>query len=93
MMKVDIRRVLLSKIFLIPVAVLLLYTLTGFFLAPLAVRWALPKYARETLQCRLGLGEVRINPFLLTVEASDFTLAEADGTPLGGFSRLFLDFD
>ena len=91
MMKVDIRRILLRKIFLIPVAVLLLYALTGFFARPPAVRWALSNYARETLHCRLSLGEVRINPFCLTFEASDFTLAEADGTPLGGFSRLFLD--
>ncbi|MGE5128017.1 MAG: DUF748 domain-containing protein, partial [Sphingomonadaceae bacterium] len=38
-----------------------------------------------------SIGKVRINPFLLTFEARDFRLAEADGSPILGVQRLFVD--
>jgi uncharacterized protein involved in outer membrane biogenesis len=90
-MKPGIRRFLVSKFLLVPVGGLLLYTLTGFILAPLVVRWYVPKYTREQLKCQASLGKVRINPFLLRFEARDFSLNGPDGTPLVGFARLYLD--
>ena len=86
-----IRRFLVSKFFLVPVGALLLYTLTGFILAPLAVRWYVPKYARDQLKCQASLGKVRLNPFLLRFEVNDFSLSGPDGGPLVGFARLYLD--
>jgi uncharacterized protein involved in outer membrane biogenesis len=77
--------------FLIPVGALLLYTLTGFILAPLLVRWYVPKYTQDQLKCQASLGKVRLNPFLLRFEANDFSLSGPDGAPLFGFARLFLD--
>lgn len=88
-----IRRVLISKLFLIPVVSLLLYTLAGFILIPFAVRWYVPKFAQDKFQCRATLEKVRINPFLLSFEAVGFSLTGPDGEPIAGFARLFLDYE
>jgi uncharacterized protein involved in outer membrane biogenesis len=86
-------RILAGRPFGITVALLLVYTLGGFFLAPYLVQRYTPKIVLEQLQRRATIGEVRINPFLFTLEAADASLAEADGTPLLGFKRLFVDFE
>jgi uncharacterized protein involved in outer membrane biogenesis len=90
-MRPGIRRFLVSKFLLVPVGALLLFTLTGFVLAPLVVRWYVPKYARDKLKCQASLGEVHINPFLLRFEVKDFSLSGPDEAPLIGFARLYLD--
>jgi hypothetical protein len=92
-MRFGIRKVLFSKYVLIPAVALLLYTFVGFLIAPLIVRWYVPKYARETLQCQAGLEKIRINPFLLTFEAKGFSVNQADGSPLAAFDRFFIDYE
>lgn len=81
------------KLLLVPPTLLLLYTLLGFFAVPAAIRWYLPKFSSETLQHPANLGKVAFNPFLLSLEARDFLLAEADGTTIAGFDRLFVDLE
>ena len=88
-----IRRVLTSRFFYIPAGALLLYALLGFIIAPLIIRWYVPKYAREGLQCRAALNKVRLNPFLLTFEARGFELKQADGSPVATFERFFADME
>ncbi len=85
------RRLLVSKLLLIPVGALLLYTFIGFVLIPVAIRWYVPKYARDQLKCQASLGKVHLNPFLLRFEMNDFSLNGPDGGPLVGFARLYLD--
>jgi hypothetical protein len=91
-MKQALRRILTHKYFLIPLAILCLYSLAGFFLAPWVIGWYAPKFVQEQLQFRLGLGKVLINPFLLTFEANDVTLDTPDA-PLVGFKRLFFNLE
>lgn len=81
------------RFFLIPAVLLLFYTLAGFFLAPYAVRWTVPKYFQDRLHCRASLGAVRINPFLMTFEANAFNLIGPNGEMLAAFERLFFDFE
>ncbi|MFH0731010.1 MAG: DUF748 domain-containing protein [Pseudomonadota bacterium] len=88
-----IRRILTGKYFLFSFGALLLYTLIGFFLLPLTIGWYVPKMARDQLNCKAGLGKVRINPFLMSVEVTGFGLAGPDGEPLAGFERLFVDLE
>ncbi len=90
-MRAGIRRFLLSKRFLVPLGALLFYTLAGFVLAPIGVRWYVPKVMRDQFHCQATLGDVRINPYLLRFEAKDFKLNGPDGAPLMGFARLFFD--
>ena len=89
----NLRRIFLSKAFIIIVGLLILYTLGGFFLAPYLVRHYVPQIAQDLLQSKAHVGKVHVNPFLFTLEASDFELTEPDGAPLGAFKRLLVDFE
>jgi uncharacterized protein involved in outer membrane biogenesis len=71
----------------------LVYTLAGFFLVPRLVATYVPRYVAERLERRAEIGDVRVNPLLLKFEITQFRLKEADGRPLLGFERLFIDFE
>ncbi len=90
-MKPAVRRVLVSKLFYIPVAVPLFYTILGFLIIPFTIRWYIPKLAQEQFKCKATIGEVRINPYLLSLEVKDFGLKGPDGTPIAGFDRFSFD--
>lgn len=75
------------------VAALVVYTGAGFLLAPYLVRHYLPKIAAEQFKRQASVGEVRVNPFLLTFDARDFAFREQGGDPILGFKRLFVDFE
>jgi hypothetical protein len=70
-----------------------LYALAGFVLAPKLIRSALLKDIPETIGVTPAVGRIRINPFLLQVTVEDFSLAGAGGAKLLGFQRLFVDFE
>ena len=72
---------------------LLGYTLGGFFLAPWLAKRYLPPYVDQQLGHRLSLGQVRINPFLFTLEVKDFQLADSAAEPLLEYRRLLVDFN
>jgi hypothetical protein len=69
------------------------YTLAGFFLVPRLIATYVPRYAHEQLGRRAQIGGVRVNPLLFKVDIRQFRLQEADGRPLLGFDRLFVDFE
>jgi uncharacterized protein involved in outer membrane biogenesis len=69
------------------------YTLAGFLLVPRLIATYVPRYVQEQLKRRAEIGEVRLNPLLFKLEIKHFRLQEADGRPLLGFDRLFVDFE
>ena len=71
----------------------LVYTLAGFFLVPRLIATYVPRYAHDLLGRRAEIGEVRVNPLLFKIDIRQFRLQEADGRPLLGFDRLFVDFE
>src|SRR5262245_50144802 len=75
------------------VILLLAYTLVGFLLVPRLIARYVPAYAKEHLKRRAEIGHVRFNPFLFKLEVQHFRLQEADGRPIVGFDRLFVDFE
>jgi uncharacterized protein involved in outer membrane biogenesis len=75
------------------VACVALYAALGFLAAPALVEYYLPKYAQQDLKRKAHVGQVRINPFLLTLEVKDFKLEEANGDPIAGCGRLFVDLE
>ena len=75
------------------VAILVAYTLAGFFLVPRLIASYVPRYAEQQLKRRAQIGEVRVNPLLLRIDVKNFRLTEADGRPLLGFDRLFVDLE
>ncbi len=89
-----LRTLLLSKPALIAGALLLLYTLLGFFAAPWLVRQQLPGLVEQHLGAQGSVGDVRINPFLLTFEAHDLAVTEKkEGDPVFSVGRLFVNFE
>ncbi|MEO7727152.1 MAG: DUF748 domain-containing protein [Burkholderiales bacterium] len=70
-----------------------IYSLGGFFLAPVIVKWQLEKQVQQQLAYRITSGEVRVNPFTLTVEINDLDLRDPAGGAVIAFSRLFVDFE
>jgi hypothetical protein len=88
-----LRRLVLSLPFLIIAGLIVLYTLAGFFLAPYLIKREIPRLAQDKLGAQAALAEVRVNPFLLTVELKGFNLAERDNRPLLAFDRLFVDLE
>ncbi|MCC6610210.1 MAG: DUF748 domain-containing protein [Burkholderiales bacterium] len=90
--KQRLARIVRSRLLLTGLGLLAVYAACGFFLLPYLVERYVPEFARETLKRQASVGKVRINPFLLTFEASDLRFAESDGSPIAGVRRLFLDF-
>ncbi len=92
-----LRRLVTTVPFLVTVAAVAVlavaYTLAGFFLVPRLVKAYVPRYVQEQLKRRAEIGEVRVNPLLFKLEIKHFRLQEADGRPLLGFDRLFVDFE
>ena len=83
----------LVMIGLVIAGVLALYAAVGF----MAVPRLLTNVARDTVKSEYGrelaVGEVRFNPFLLTLEVDKLALPDADGAPLLSFDRLFIDLE
>ncbi len=77
----------LGKNLLIVTAVLLVYALAGFVLAPPLIKRQLESYVRTDLGRRLSIERVRLNPFRLSLELEGASMTEADGTPLLTFDR------
>jgi hypothetical protein len=76
----------------IAAALVALYALAGFVIAPRIVRSALLKDIPQALDVTPAVGDININPFLLQLEVRDFSLAAQGGDKLLGFGRLFIDF-
>jgi uncharacterized protein DUF748 len=92
-----LRRLVTGVPFLVSAAVVVVlfvaYTLAGFFLVPRLIATYVPRYVQEQLARRAEIGEVRLNPLLFKLEIKQFRLQEADGRPILGFDRLFVDFE
>ncbi|MCJ7452897.1 MAG: DUF748 domain-containing protein, partial [Steroidobacteraceae bacterium] len=70
-----------------------LYALLGFQLAPRIVRSQAIAFVKSEYGRDLAIGLVTVNPFLLQLEVNDLALPDADGKPMLGFRRLFVDFE
>ncbi|ANQ84949.1 hypothetical protein dqs_1911 [Azoarcus olearius] len=66
----------------VAVSLLALYTAAGFLLLPWLVSRKLPELVSQRFGLQLTLDALRINPFLLTLEAGPATLTQPDGNPL-----------
>ncbi len=72
---------------------LLVYTLAGFLALPYWLERALPGYLKQRAGQNASVGDIRINPYLFTVEISDFQLGETPEKALVKFRRLYIDFE
>ncbi len=68
-----------------------MYAIIGFFVVPHAVRSQIQEFARENYQREPTVGQVRFNPFTLTLEIHGFSFPDEDKKPLFGFERLVVN--
>ncbi len=92
-MKQKILRFITNKFFIIPVAVLSLYSVTGFYIIPQTILWYAPKFAKEQLRCQASIGTVSLNPFLFKIEIKDIKINKLTGETLAELNRFFCDLD
>jgi hypothetical protein len=85
--------ILKSRIFIIVVSVILLYTLFGFFLVPYLVQHYVPRIVYENFEKDAVIGDVHFNPYFFTLETNDFHIEELDGRPILGFNYLLVNFE
>ena len=77
----------------IVLALLGLYALLGFQVAPGILRDQATGFVRENYGRELQIGEVRVQPFKLQLQVRDLALPDTDGRTMLGFARLFVDFE
>ncbi|NTV59548.1 MAG: DUF748 domain-containing protein, partial [Deltaproteobacteria bacterium] len=88
-----LRKILLSRIFLIVAGALLLYTSAGFFLVPYVIKQQAIKYVAQDLSRHLAIDEVAANPYTFSLSIRNLDLKEQDATPILGFKQLFVNFE
>lgn len=71
----------------------LVYAAAGFFAAPALVRNQTISVFSETFGRMVRVGEVRVNPFLLTLDVEKFELPDRDGSAFVRFDSLHVDFE
>ena len=74
------------------VAVLLVYILAGFFVAPPIARPQAANILSETLQRPVEIDKVSINPLTLSATVQGFRLEESNGDNIARFDRLHVNF-
>jgi hypothetical protein len=72
-------------------ALLLVYTLFGFFAVPRIARAQLQSYVTEQMHRQVSVGEIRFNPFAFDASVAGLALREADGSPVVGFRHLYVN--
>jgi len=72
-------------------ALVIVYTLVGFFLVPYLARHAIKNYVHEDMHRRITLGEIKFNPFTLTARVKSIALAEANGEPIASLGALLVN--
>src|SRR5262245_18198395 len=88
-----VARIASSKTVWISAAILILYAVGGSVVAPHLLERYVPRYVAEQLGARAAVGRIRVNPFLLTIDADDLRLAGQDGQPIATLDRLLIDLN
>jgi hypothetical protein len=79
---------------LIVAALLALFSITGFLIAPPILKTQLEKRLSAELDRRVTVEKVRLNPFALSLTLENFAVHEPDGTThFLGWTRLYVNFD
>ncbi|HEY2590918.1 MAG TPA: DUF748 domain-containing protein, partial [Steroidobacteraceae bacterium] len=68
-----------------------LYALAGFLVVPHVLRSELTGYVDTHYHRRLALGDIRFNPFTLTLDARDLSVPDTDGSPMVGAGLLHVE--
>ncbi len=79
---------------LIAAALVLVFTVTGFFILPPIVKSQLERRASETLGRKVTVERVRLNPYALSLTLENLAIRESDGTAhFLGWRRLYVNVE
>ena len=81
-----------TKKIVIPLILVAVYAVFGFFVAPKMIQSALVSNITGQLGRTAGVGEISVNPFALSLTVRDFKLHEKDGGLFAGFGELYVNF-
>jgi Domain of Unknown Function (DUF748) len=82
------------RVLWVAAALLVLYTVVGFFIAPLVVRAQLQKRLTALLDRPVTIEKVRLNPYALSATLLNLDIRERDGRgSFLGWKRLYVNFD
>jgi outer membrane protein OmpA-like peptidoglycan-associated protein len=70
------------------VFLLIVYSIAGFWILPRVLQSRIPDLVADQLPVRASVGQIELNPFLLTAAVRDLTIQENDGEHLVGFKEL-----
>ena len=70
-----------------------LYLALGYLAVGPLAEYLVPKLAQSQLDSRASVRRVAFDPLRLRLTVDDLRLSNAQGVPLAGFDRLFIDFD
>jgi len=73
-------------------AVVVLYTLVGFFLAPWLVKKNAIEVVADTYGAELKIEKVAVNPFVLSLRVNGIELEDPSGVPFLRVGQLFVNF-
>ncbi|SFM57074.1 DUF748 domain-containing protein [Marinobacter pelagius] len=73
------------------VVLVVLYALAGFLLLPWWLKSAVPEQLDQQMGWQAQVTDLAINPFALTVEATELSANDRDGEKVLGFDRLFVN--
>ena len=71
---------------------IVIYTLSGFFLAPWLVKNAAINAVADNLNAELRLAKVAINPYVLSLRVDGLELDAADGEPVARVQQIYTNF-
>ncbi|ACN15836.1 conserved hypothetical protein [Desulforapulum autotrophicum HRM2] len=84
-----IKEIFLKKRILIPVIIMVLYTLVGFFLVPVLGKNILCKSLGKALNRQVTIERIAVNPYALTATIEEFSVAEQNKDALFFAKRIF----
>ena len=71
------------------IGLLLIYAAAGFWILPAVLKSKIPDLIADRLPVKTSIGQIKLNPFLLTATVRDLTVKAEDGEHLVGLKALF----
>ena len=88
-----LRKILFNKWTITAAALVAIYTLAGFFLTPVLVRYGLENVVAEKLNTSIVIEKIQSNPYTFTLDIANFSMKDPKEGPLLEFAELFIDFE
>ncbi|HEX4645687.1 MAG TPA: hypothetical protein VH598_08770, partial [Verrucomicrobiae bacterium] len=72
--------------------VLVIYTVVGFFVAPAIIKSQMLKRLPALTKRQVTVGQVKCNPYVLSLTIRGFALKEANGDVFSSFDEFYINF-